>query len=29
LLLDTVWGGQSCPHPAFSRIDPLESGSAA
>jgi hypothetical protein len=23
------WGGQSCPQPAFSRLDPLESGSAA
>src|SRR5437867_3045400 len=22
------WGGQSCPQPAFSRLDPLESGSA-
>ena len=24
-----LWGGQSCPQPAFSRPDPLESGSAA
>ena len=24
-----MWGGQSCPQPAFSRRDPLESGSAA
>src|SRR5690349_3828394 len=24
-----MWGGQSCPQPAFSRLDPLESGSAA
>src|SRR5260370_42080698 len=23
------WGGQSCPQPAFSRLDPLESGSLA
>jgi predicted nucleic acid-binding protein len=26
---EIVWGGQSCPRPAFSRPDPLESGSAA
>jgi hypothetical protein len=25
----TQWGGHSWPHPAFSRQDPLESGSAA
>jgi hypothetical protein len=24
-----MWGGQSWPQPAFSRLDPLESGSAA
>src|SRR5262245_7684774 len=24
-----MWGVQSCPRPAFSRLDPLESGSAA
>ncbi|HYW46465.1 MAG TPA: sigma-70 family RNA polymerase sigma factor [Bryobacteraceae bacterium] len=24
-----MWGGQSCPRAAFSRLDPLESGSAA
>jgi hypothetical protein len=21
-----MWGGQSCPQPAFSRLDPLKSG---